>query len=347
MAARGRSRTVGAGFRRSAVTAVSVAAIMAGAACGGGGPGGGDPLPPPAEPAGAPPAAETPAGRVIEVGSAPEGIVADATTRTVAVAVRDPDGLVLLDADTGAVTGRAELPGELRHLQLAGPGGPVLVPGESFGSLIRVELPDGRVSSQVMTGIGPHDATRAADGTVFVANEFGGNVVAVRDGQIAATFTGVTQPGGIAAAGDAVGLIDVRENTITFYGASGLDTLGELPAGDGPTHVVADRSGRLIVTDTRGGQLLVFDTVPEPRLAARLAMAGDPYGLAYDPDRHRLWVTLTASNQLVGLDLAPQTPRELHRLPTVRQPNTVAVDPVTGRVFVTGTADGTVQVIEP
>lgn len=85
--------------------------------------------------------------------------------------------------------------GALRHLQLAGAGGPVLVPGESFESPIRVEL-----------------------------------------------------------------------------------------------SVVADRRGRLIVTDTRGGQLLVFDTAPEPRLAAR---------------------------------------------------------PATGRVFVTGTADGTVQVVEP
>jgi DNA-binding beta-propeller fold protein YncE len=35
------------------------------------------------------------------------------------------------------------------------------------------------------------------------------------------------------------------------------------------------------------------------------------------------------------------------RFPTVRQPNTVAVDPTTGRLFVTGTVDGTVEIIDP
>jgi DNA-binding beta-propeller fold protein YncE len=34
-------------------------------------------------------------------------------------------------------------------------------------------------------------------------------------------------------------------------------------------------------------------------------------------------------------------------LPTVRQPNTVAVDSATGRIFVAGRTDGTVQLIDP
>ena len=40
-------------------------------------------------------------------------------------------------------------------------------------------------------------------------------------------------------------------------------------------------------------------------------------------------------------------PRELARYPTVRQPNTVAVDPASGRVFVTGSRDGTLQILDP
>jgi DNA-binding beta-propeller fold protein YncE len=35
------------------------------------------------------------------------------------------------------------------------------------------------------------------------------------------------------------------------------------------------------------------------------------------------------------------------RLPTVGQPNTVAVDSATGRVFVAGRADGSLQIIDP
>jgi DNA-binding beta-propeller fold protein YncE len=43
----------------------------------------------------------------------------------------------------------------------------------------------------------------------------------------------------------------------------------------------------------------------------------------------------------------PPPAREIARYPTVRQPNSVAVDPASGRVFVTGKADGQLQILEP
>ena len=73
---------------------------------------------------------------------------------------------------------------------------------------------------------------------------------------------------------------------------------------------------------------------------------GTPYGAAVDPARHRLWVTLTARNQLLEYDLSGALPRRQASFPTVRQPNSVAVDPATGRVFVTGTAAGEVQLLD-
>lgn len=306
-----------------------------------------EPLPPPAEPAVSPPVAVAPAGRVLPVGAAPEGIVADPLTHTVAVGVRDPDQLVLLDADTGQLTGRVGLPGGQRHLQLATPGGPVLVPDEGSNSLLRVSLPGGRVLAQVPTGTSPHDANQAPDGTIFVANEGGGSVVAIRGDRVVHTFTDVTQPAGLAHVGPLVGLIDVRENSLTIYDSTTLRPISEIAAGLGPTHVVADIHGRLLVADTRGGAILVFEVTPEPRQVTRLALPGQPYGLAYDPQRDRLWVSVTATNQVVGYDTSQPSPREVARFPTVRQPNTVAVDPRTGRLFVTGTAQGTVQIITP
>jgi DNA-binding beta-propeller fold protein YncE len=305
------------------------------------------PLPDPAEPATAPAPTVPPAGRVVPVGLVPEGIVADPTTRRVAVGVREPTGLVLIDADTGAVANRVPLPGSLRHLQLVRDGGPLLVPDESSNALIQIALPAGTVESQVPTGTLPHDANAAANGTIFVANEGGGSVVAVRDGAIAATFTDVTQPAGVAHAGDTVGLLDVRENTLTFYDAAKLAPITELAAGDGPTHVVADTHGRMIVVDTRGDALLVYAPPPQAGQVARLVLPGTPYGITYDPVRDRVWVTLTATNQVVGFDVSHPEPREVARLPTVAQANTVAVDPTTGRLFVTGTKDGTVEIIDP
>jgi DNA-binding beta-propeller fold protein YncE len=274
-------------------------------------------------------------------------VVVDSQTHIVAVGVRDPAALTLLDATTGAVLRKVALPGALRHLQLAGPGGPVLVPDEGSNRLLRVALPGGEITSQVVTGVVPHDATQAANGTIFVANELGHSVVAVRGDQVVHTFTDVTQPAGLAAVGDLVGLVDVRENTLTVYDAQRLQRVAEVPAGAGPTHVVADKRGHLAVIDTRGGAVLLYELSPTLRQIGRVELPGTPYGVAYDPFRDRLWVTLTALNEVIGLNLNASAPVLATPVPTVRQPNTVAVDSATGRLFVTGTDQGVLEIIEP
>jgi DNA-binding beta-propeller fold protein YncE len=100
------------------------------------------------------------------------------------------------------------------------------------------------------------------------------------------------------------------------------------------------------VVDTTGDALLLFETRPELHLTRRVALLEAPYGLAVDPVRERLWATLTATNELVEL-AAGTRPRVLRTFPAVRQPDTIAVDPATGRVYVTGRADGVLQLLDP
>jgi hypothetical protein len=59
-----------------------------------------------------------------------------------------------------------------------------------------------------------------------------------------------------------------------------------------------------------------------------------------------MFVTQTALNQLTELTVGGR-PSLVARYPTPRQPNTVAVDERTGRVFVTGKVDGVLQLLDP
>jgi DNA-binding beta-propeller fold protein YncE len=303
-------------------------------------------LPPAAEPRNAPPTG-TPPGRVVPVAGHPEGIAVDAATRTVALATHDPDQLVLLDADSLGVSAQIPLPGSARHVELAAPGGPVLVPVESANALVEVQLPSGAVSPSIVTGTSPHDAAAASDGTVFVGNELGGTVAAVRGGKVVKVFTDSVQPAGLAAAGTVVGMLDARRNTLTVYDAERLAVVGSAGAGAGPTHLVADRHGRMIATDTRGDTIRVFDPLPAPREVAAVTQPGGPYGIAYDATRDRLWVASSGTNEVVGYDMSQPAPREMRRIPTVQNPYSVGVDSRTGRLVVAGVTAGVLQVVEP
>lgn len=302
--------------------------------------------PPAAEPATAPSTGATPTGRVVAVGARPEGIAVDPRTHLVAVGVHDPAAIVLLDGVTGTQRHRVTLPGTVRHLQIQAPGA-ILVPVEPANELLRVSVPDGQVLSRTTTGQGPHDAAATATGSVFVANEFGHSVAVTRGSSVQHTFGGLAQPGGVAAFGETVGVIDVGESTLTVFDADRLTEIAKIDAGDGPTHVVADRRGRFVVVDTRGNALLLFATTPSVHLVLSVPLEGNPYGVTYDPTRDRLWVTLTARNELVGFDLATNPPAPIARHPTIQQPNSVAVDSATGRVFLTGTANDVLQYLDP
>jgi len=112
--------------------------------------------------------------------------------------------------------------------------------------------------------------------------------------------------------------------------------------------VEAGPDDRFYVADTRGDALLAYETRPELELAARVLLPGAaPYGIAVDPRRDQLWVTLTAENRVIQFALDGGMPRKIAGYPTVRQPNSVAVNPASGRVFVAGRTEEVLQLLDP
>jgi DNA-binding beta-propeller fold protein YncE len=295
-----------------------------------------------AEPAVAGTPTAAPVGSVVPLGNAPEGIVVGASG-VAAVAVRGPDGVVLFDAATGAQRRRVQTPSAARHLSLAGPDGPVLVPQERSDELLEMDLADGRITTTV-TGVGhrPHDAAMTTDGTIVVTNEGGGGVVFLRDGRVAASLpAGPPQPGGVAAVGGYAAVADVRGNGVWVYDGRSHQQVAQAPVGRRLTHALALSGDLVAFADTDGDAVFLERIDPQLTQVARVDAPGKPYGLACDGQRRRLYVTLTAKNLLRVVDVAdPAHSRVLGDVPTVQQPNSVAVDPYSGAVLVTGSDPG-------
>jgi DNA-binding beta-propeller fold protein YncE len=281
-----------------------------------------------------------PAGRVVAVGGEAEGVAVDGTTHLAAVGVRSPNGLALVDTRTGRLVRTVPLPGHVRHL--ATRGSQVLVPVEDAGRLLVVDLSSGSVSQDVPTDGYPHGVSAVGTDGALVGNERGRRVSLIRGGAVVATATGFPQPGGSVVTDEGLYVVDVSSWRLTRLDLA-LHVGPSAAAGQGPTHAVADLQGNVVVADTRGDAVLVFS--PDLMQRRRISLPGRPYGLAYDPVRDAVYVTLTAVNELVALSGADRS--ETGRWPTVRQPNTVGVDPATGTVVIASRTDGTLELIDP
>ena len=299
------------------------------------------------EPAASPAPREEPAGRVVDVGNAPEGVAVDPETGIVALGFRNPNRLALVDGRTGETEREVPLPSSPRHLGLAGPGGPVLVPTEAGGSLVQVSLPEGKVLSTTRVGRTPHDAD-AAGGRIFVGNEFSDSVSVIEDGREIKRLPAARQPGGVAGTEiGSVGVVSVTGRVFEAFDARTLRSLGRVSGGVGPTHVVAEPEGCFYVADTQGDAVLLLRRRgPRIEQVRRINVRGTPYGIAVDPAGDRLWVTQTRFNTVAEFALNGARPRLVRTLPTVRQPNTIGVDPRSGRAYIAGRA-GELQIVEP
>ena len=300
------------------------------------------------EPAVSPAQHVVPAGRLVPLAGQPEGMVVAEGSDTLAVGVRQPDGVALVSLPSGRIDRRVPLGGAPRHLQLAGPAGPLLVPAEGSDTLVELALPSGSVEASIEVGRQPHDAAATA-GHVLVGNELADTVSVIAGGAVRATVPAPRQPGGVAASldGSVALVVGVRARQVEAYRADG-SSLGRAACGVGPTHVRAGPGGRFYVADTEGDQILVFEVTEHgPVQVGRVHTGGTPYGLAVDAARDVLYVTLTATNQLRSFHIEGRALRAGRTWPTPRQPNDVAVDPSSGQVVVAGTAGGVLQLIEP
>jgi outer membrane protein assembly factor BamB len=272
------------------------------------------PLPAAPEPAVSPAAQGSLPGTVVPLNGGPEGVAVDADG-VVAVNIREPDAVVLFPIADPSSRRTIALGGSARHLMLAAPDGPLLVPDESDDTLVELGLPQGQVEEKVAVGRQPHDAIALGAHILFVADELGNTVHIIQGGRVVRVVAAPLQPGGMAAnlAGTLALVVGVRGRRITEYRSDGT-VVGSANCGAGPTHAVTGDGGL--------------------------------YWVAFDTQRDTLWVTVTGANQLLGLHLNGRRVVDRTVYATVRQPNTVAVDQASGELVVTGsTPSGQLQLL--
>jgi DNA-binding beta-propeller fold protein YncE len=286
-----------------------------------------------------PRATTTPSGSVTALAGTVSAMAYEPESATLAVAVDKAVRLYHL-GDTLTEGPRVTVPGPVASLTVDGRS--VLAAGAN--QVVRIGLPDGATSPAGTFRGKPVSATGFDDRTLVAVRDE--RAVAIVDGdKIQRMITGdMMSADQVLSTGKGAVVLDRLRNAVFELDVRGANVTQGLRAGQGATNAVADRFGRVLVTDTRGGALLAFSLDPL-LLRQNYPVAGAPYGITYDRKRDLAWVTLTEKNEVVGYDVAGEEPKEKYRFPTVSQPNTVAVDPKTGRVVVaSGTGDG-IQVI--
>jgi hypothetical protein len=300
----------------------------------------------PARAAQSPPLSQAPAGVVRPVAGAPQNAIFDGHTSQLVIVApgptsTSPSSLTLLGFQQTSQR-VVDLPGPATALAGDNDGTAYL---SGRGGYFVVDLSAGRA-----TRVSVRDADNV-DFTAITSRSDGALVLGAADGTLYTLKPGATDVArmsvhahidSLAAQGNTVAILDRGQTSVITVGADGK--IGQsLRAGQGATSMTADPAGRLLVADTRGGQLLVFGVDP---LILRQAypVPESPYGVA--GSRGLAWVSQTATNIVIGYDLSTGIPLEKVRYPTVRQPNTLAFDDVAGTLYVVSGVGGGVQIIE-
>ena len=302
-----------------------------------------DAPPPTIEPARAavsPPVATTPAGTLIPLGGNPQAALFDAGTSSLAVLTPGPASTLTVIRD-GAAPRTMPLP--MPATAICGDGGGTVF-AAARGGFLTADLTAGTVTPTAITGHTDTEFTaiaRRGDGRLVLGSADGKVLTLAPDRTVSATATFFARIDGIVTQGDIAVALDRAQTSVTSLNPGGTAELA-LRAGQGATTIAADPAGRVLVADTRSGQLLVFGADP---LIERQAtpVPDSPYGLA--GSSHITWVSQTATNTVVGYDLSTGTAVEKVRYPTVQQPDSLAFDEASNTLYVVSGSGAGVQVI--
>lgn len=297
----------------------------------------------PASAAVSPPVAGAPAGTVRPLTVDPRAALFDPATRSLVVLGSGAGGRSALTVLTASAPPRAVPTPETATAMAGTDDGVVYL--STRGGYLRVDVAAGAVDRIDVEGEADTDftaITRRDDGRLVLGTSDGAVLTLDSDTTVGARLGIFARVDALVAQGDTTVVLDRGQTSVTTVDASGTKAAQALRAGEGATTMAADSQGRVLVSDTRGDELLVFGTDPLI-MRQRYPVPGAPYGLTGSSGL--AWVSQTATNTVIGYDLSTGIPVEKVRHRTVQQPNLLAYDDTSGTLYVVSGTGAGVQVI--
>lgn len=290
------------------------------------------------------PAASNPAGSTVPAPADARALASSGST----VAVLSPDGNQVLRYDAASITAPPTpiaVPG-LTALAADRDGGYL---GVGPGNLVVVDA-SGATRTANLDADSPTAVVRAAGGQIVVGTEdgrvliFDEDLAEKHDKRDFVRVDALTAaPASAEGLDDQVVVLDRAQSSVTPIDPADGDLGPALRAGNGATNSTVDRYGRILVANTRDGEILGFYGSPLV-MRFRYPVADGPYAVDYDDTRNLLWVSTTGNNEVVAYDLADGEPSEKQRFASVVQPDRITVDD-NGTVYVLSARDGLLQVV--
>lgn len=297
----------------------------------------------PAQPAVAPESTAPPAGSVTPAGAG-EGLAFDPVGRRLAAIVGNE--VVLYSVDGGVrETARVATDGLPHQVVAKGPRGAGFLVATKSGVLEINGDKAGetqKVAGDVVS-VSPYD--KVNDDLVWaVAGTANGDVVLLRTGRDPKTITGPVEASRILVHDGDVVVVDRLQSSVSEVDVAGGKQGKGLRVGRGITNATITPDGRVFAVDTGKNQIIGYTAAP---LMERFLYpeSGSPWAVDFDATDKLMWVTRTASNEVVGYALNKGIPEQRKLYPTVRQPNAIAVDAKTGTLYVQSATGAGIQAI--
>ena len=262
--------------------------------------------------------------------------------------------LVVLDADTAAVTSVVPLPRNSGAVAVNEANNRIYVTNNGANTITVIDGFTATVTSTIPVSYGPAAiAVDESSDTIYVANS-ATDTLSVIDGAtdtVTGTIVVGSAPSAMAfnAATSTLYVTNSSSNTVSVIDTATETVTATIPVGDNPDHIAVDEANNTVyLSDVYGFSVLMIDGATNTIAATIPTGQGSyPSGVAVDVTTGSVYVVNTNYGQMLRIDTASNTVTGTKATGT-RNEAMIAVNTTTQRIYIPrGSGESSIAVIAP